>query len=154
MMLRSIVTFLIVVIACSGLQAQQFPISFSESVWDMGSIPKGGLKNKTIKVTNVSDAPVGMYQFNPLNPYLSARARKTLLQPGESTEVHLQFQAGVPQGNFESKIQLTLIGDKRTGEIMVKALVTEAPPLGVGKIKPDTTGIPVIRVGEPDLKNK
>lgn len=153
-MLRSIVPFLIVLIACTSLQAQQFPISFSESSWDIGSIPKGGLKNKVIKVTNISDAPVGMYQFNPLNPYLSARARKTLLQPGESTEVHLQFQAGVPQGVFESKIQLTLIGDKRTGEISVKALITEPVPLGIGKLKPDTAGIPVIKVGEPIIQNK
>jgi hypothetical protein len=145
MMLRSITSFLFLLLI-SFAQAQQFPLSFSSSLCDLGTVPKGILKNTVIQVTNISDAPVGIYQFNSMSGYVSARARKTLLQPGEKTDLHIQFHAGDPQGNFESKIIVTLIGDKRTGEIAIRANIGATPALGVGKLKPDTTGVPVIQV--------
>lgn len=131
-----------------GLMAQQFPLSFSQSVWEVGDIPQKGLKNQVIQVTNVTESPVGIYQFNPMNPMVSGRARKTLLQAGETTDVHLQMYAHGEKGDFAHKIVVTLIGDKRTAEIIVKGKITEPQPLGVGKIKPDTAGLPVLKVGK------
>ncbi len=148
MMLRSINLFVLLLLSFAFVQAQQFPLSFSSSVCDLGTIPKGILKNTVVQVTNISDAPVGIYQFNSLSGFVSARARKTLLQPGEKTDLHIQFHAGAEQGNFESKIQVTLIGDKRSEEIVVRAIIGFPPALGIGKLKPDTTGIPVIQLNQ------
>jgi hypothetical protein len=146
MMLRSIKLFIFLLLSIAFVQAQQFPLSFSSSLCDLGTVPKGILKNTVIQVTNISDAPVGIYQFNSLSGFVSARARKTVLQPGEKTDLHIQFHAGAAQGNFESKIVMTLIGDKRSAEIIVRAIIGAPPVLGVGKLKPDTTGVPVIRL--------
>lgn len=148
MMLRSIHLFIVLLLSLALVQAQQFPLSFSSSVCDLGTIPKGILKNTVVQVTNISDAPVGIYQFNSMSGYVSARARKTLLQPGEKTDLHIQFHAGAEQGNFESKLLVTLIGDKRSAEIIVRAIIGVPPSLGVGKLKPDTTGIPVIHLNQ------
>lgn len=145
MMRKVLILIFLMCLGHTTLLAQDFPLTFSVGEWNVGSVPRGSLRNLVIQVTNPTDAAIGIYQFNPMNAAVSARARKTVLQPGETTDIHLQFHAQVPIGNFESAITVTLIGDKRSADIRVKAQVVSAPPTGVGQLKPDTAGIPVLK---------
>lgn len=128
------------------VSAQDFPIQFSAEQWDAGKIQQKRVINKIFQIQNISDQAVGIYQLIPSSPSLSARAKKTLLQAGETSDVHVQLFTDLATGLFEGYITVILIGDKRTYKFPVKAEILEGSPLPVKTLKVDTSGVPVLKI--------